>query len=94
MPIFPANPKENTTPPLHSRLDNKKKTRKNYDSIFENNATFLLSGIDLNLTKSGAKLSGMFRPVLRMENQLQRVEISFMAIFLSLCSYIFTRNFV
>ena len=51
MPIFPANPKENTTPPLHSRLDNKKKTRKNYDSIFENNATFLLSGIDLNLTK-------------------------------------------
>ena len=113
MPIFSANPKENTTPPLHSRLDNKKKTRKNYDSIFENNATFLLSGIDLNLTKvasnflafsdlfwgwkimhnglklvlwqysylyaptfsreilckfdqSGAKLSGMFRPVLRM----------------------------
>ena len=86
--------------------------------FFENNATFLLSGIDLNLTKvasnflafsdlfwgqqimrnglilvlwqfsylnaltfskeilckfdqSGAKLSGMFRPVLRMKNQVQ-----------------------
>jgi hypothetical protein len=23
MPIFPANPKENKTPPLHSRLDKK-----------------------------------------------------------------------